>query len=45
VLFLLLIAVPPLARLFFDISFAVFGAVGGDPLAASIGANEFMFWR
>lgn len=44
-LFALLIAVPPLARLFFDAAYEVFGAIGGEPLAAEIGADEFMFWR
>jgi Zn-dependent protease len=44
-LFALLIGVPPLARLFFDAAYAVFGAVGGDRLFAEVGAEEFMFWR
>ena len=44
-LFALLISVPMLARLFFDLTYEVFTLVGGDPLAASIGADEFMFWR
>jgi Zn-dependent protease len=44
-LFVLLIAVPPLARLFFDITYELFRMIGGDPLAAAIGADEFMFWR
>jgi len=44
-LFALLITVAPLARLFFDVTYEVFTAVGGDPLAASVGADEFMFWR
>ena len=44
-LFALLISFPPLAGLFFDAAFEVFGLIGGDPLAAAIGADEFMFWR
>jgi Zn-dependent protease len=44
-LFALLIAVPPLAGLFFDATYAVFGAVGGDGLLADLGLDEFMFWR
>jgi Zn-dependent protease len=44
-LFVLIIAVPPLARLFFDATDRVFEAIGGDSLAASFGADEFMFWR
>ena len=44
-LFALLIGVPPVARLFFDVAYQVFTIVGGDPLAAAYGAGEFMFWR
>ena len=38
-------SVPPVARLFFDVAYQVFTVVGGDPLAAAFGADEFMFWR
>jgi Zn-dependent protease len=44
-LFALLISVPMLARLFFDVTFEVFTLIGGDPRAAAAGAREFMFWR
>jgi Zn-dependent protease len=44
-LFALLISIPGLARPFFDVSFALFDAIGGDRLAAAIGLDLFMFWR
>ncbi|WP_092529629.1 site-2 protease family protein [Amycolatopsis arida] len=45
VLFALIIAVPTVRELFFDLSFLVFGAVGGDEQAAAVGQTAFMFWR
>ena len=44
-LFAVLVSVPPLARLFFNVSYQLFTAIGGDPVAASIGFDEFQFWR
>lgn len=44
-LFALLIALPPLTRLLFDVAIEVFVLVGGDSRAAAFGADEFMFWR
>lgn len=44
-LFALLIGVPGLAAPFFDASFAVFDAIGGDRYAAAVGLDRFMFWR
>nr|PZM98088.1 MAG: site-2 protease family protein [Thermocrispum agreste] len=45
VLFALLIAVEPVARVFFEFSYFVFGLVGGNELAAIIGLQLFQFWR
>jgi Zn-dependent protease len=44
-LFAVLISVPALARLFFDASYWLFTAIGGDPVLASVGFDEFQFWR
>jgi len=44
-LFALLIAVPGASALFFDLGLRLFELVGGDPLAARVGFNEFLFWR
>ena len=44
-LFLLIITVPAVANALFSASFAVFAALGGDPLAAAAGFSEFLFWR
>lgn len=44
-LFAVLIAVPGLSALFFDAGFGLFELLGGDPLAARVGFNEFLFWR
>ncbi|HKR48200.1 MAG TPA: site-2 protease family protein [Pseudonocardiaceae bacterium] len=44
-LFILIITVPAVADALFGAGFAVFAAFGGDPLAASIGFREFLFWR
>jgi Zn-dependent protease len=44
-LFAVLISVPALARWFFNASYWVFTAIGGDPVAAAMGFNEFQFWR
>jgi Zn-dependent protease len=44
-LFVLIIGVPAVAGALFGASFALFGALGGNPLDAAIGFDEFMFWR
>lgn len=44
-LFALLIAVPGASRAFFNLGFGLFELIGGDPLAASDGFREFLFWR
>lgn len=44
-LFVLIIAFQPVAGAFFTGAFSVFSALGGDPLAAGVGLQEFMFWR
>lgn len=45
VLFVLLISLPAVQQVFFDISSWVFGAVGGNTTAASLGYRELLFWR
>jgi Zn-dependent protease len=45
VLFLLLFLVTPVNRLFFDITDHVFQWVGGSPILAEFGQNNFLFWR
>ncbi len=44
-LFVLIIGVPPVGAALFGASFAFFAALGGDPLAAALGFQEFLFWR
>jgi Zn-dependent protease len=44
-LVLLIIAVPAVGSALFGTGFAVFAALGGDPLAAAAGFREFLFWR
>lgn len=44
-LFAVLIAVPGASRAFFGLGFGLFQLIGGDPLAASAGFGEFLFWR
>jgi Zn-dependent protease len=44
-LFVLIIGVPAVGNALFGASFAVFAALGGDPLAAGAGLREFLFWR
>ncbi len=44
-LFLLIITVPAVANALVGAGFAVFAALGGNPLAAGIGFQEFLFWR
>jgi Zn-dependent protease len=44
-LFAVLIAVPGLAAAFFALGRELFELIGGDPLAAAVGFNEFLFWR
>lgn len=45
VLFALILAVPGFAQILWGLTEAVFGAVGGDERAASLGQYVFMFWR
>ncbi|GAA3843618.1 site-2 protease family protein [Saccharothrix violaceirubra] len=45
VLFAVLIGLPGIARLFFDLADTVFELVGGDQWAAGDGQRTFMFWR
>jgi Zn-dependent protease len=45
VLFVLLIGVPGVAAVFFDLAFTVFDAVGGDGRYAAAGYGELLFWR
>lgn len=45
VLFAVLLAFPAIAAIFFDLSYTVFGLVGGEPLWAGLGQGTFMFWR
>lgn len=44
-LFVLLIGVPGVAAVFFDLAYAVFDAVGGDGRYAAAGYGELLFWR
>jgi Zn-dependent protease len=43
--FVLLIGVPEIASALFRAGSALFGAVGGSPVAASAGYSLFLFWR
>jgi len=43
--FAVLISVPAVARLFFDIAYEVFNAIGGDPFAAAEGFDRLLFWQ
>lgn len=45
VLFFLIIGVPGVAAVFFDLAFTVFDAVGGDGRYAAQGYDELLFWR
>jgi Zn-dependent protease len=45
VLFLLIIGLPGVGQVFFDIANTVYGAVGGDELLSAFGNNAFFFWR
>jgi Zn-dependent protease len=45
VLFLLIVGLPGVARVFFDLGIAVFGAIGGDARFAFEGYNLLLFWR
>ena len=45
VLFLLIIGLPGASRLFFDLGSAVFGGIGGEPVLASEGYAQLLFWR
>ena len=45
ILFVLIIGVPQVGDALFGASFAVFAALGGNPLAAAVGFRELMFWR
>jgi hypothetical protein len=44
-LFVLIIGVPAVGNALFGASFALFAALGGDPLTAVAGLQEFLFWR
>ncbi len=44
-LVLLIIAVPAVGNALFGAGFAVFAALGGDPLVAADGFRELLFWR
>lgn len=44
-LFAILIAVPAIARAFFAVGLGLFDLIGGDPYAAAVGFDEFLFWR
>jgi Zn-dependent protease len=44
-LFVLILGVPAVGNALFDASFWVFAAIGGDPVAAAQGFQEFLFWR
>ena len=45
VLFLLIVGLPGVAAIFFDLSAYVFGLIGGDTLAAGRGYRLLFFWR
>ncbi|MBW0116484.1 site-2 protease family protein [Pseudonocardia abyssalis] len=45
VLFVLLIGVPGVSAVFFDLAYTVFDAVGGSGRLASLGYGELLFWR
>jgi len=45
VLFLLIIGLPGVARLFFDLATAVYGAIGGNVRRAGVGYDLLLFWR
>lgn len=45
VLFFLIIGVPGVAAVFFDLSYTVFDAVGGNGRYAAAGYGELLFWR
>lgn len=45
VLFFLLIGVPGVAAVFFDLAYTVFGAIGGSGALAARGYDELLFWR
>jgi Zn-dependent protease len=45
VLFVLIISVPEVGNALFRTVLSIFAALGGDPLAAAAGFQEFLFWR
>ncbi len=45
VLFAVLIGLPSVGSLFFDLAFSVFELLGGDRYAAALGQSNFLFWR
>lgn len=45
VLFVLLIGVMSVNRAFFDLTYDFFHALGGSPLFAQVGQDDFLFWR
>lgn len=44
-LFVLIIGLPGVSALFFDMAFFVYEVIGGDSLAAQVGYLSFLFWR
>lgn len=45
VLFAVIIGLPGIGALFFDMSYFVYGLLGGDVQSAALGNRAFMFWR
>jgi Zn-dependent protease len=45
VLFVLLIGVASVNQAFFNLTYHIFSGVGGQPLLAQLGQNDFLFWR
>jgi Zn-dependent protease len=45
VLFAVLIGIPGVSDVFYDIAFSLFNTVGGTRISAALGYNTFMFWR
>lgn len=45
VLFAVLIGIPGVSGVFYEIAYSIFGAVGGTQFSAALGYTTFMFWR
>ncbi|MCG8917864.1 site-2 protease family protein [Actinokineospora sp. PR83] len=45
ILFAVLIGVPGVSEVFWEVVIALYGAVGGDEIAAAVGQSLFFFWR